>query len=85
MSFRSKIYETNYTMLMSLIYFRLLSLRQSAFMLPQIKNSDFGLFKYFRVASSLSINWLKFADGALYKANILNVLCTLPSKKCLCQ
>jgi hypothetical protein len=42
-------------------------------MSPQIKNSDFGLYKYFRVASSLSIKWLKFADGALYKANILKL------------
>jgi len=40
-------------------------------MRPQIKNSDFGLYKYFRVASSLFINWLKFAEGALYKVNIL--------------
>jgi hypothetical protein len=37
-------------------------------MSPQI-NSDFGLYKYFRVASSLSVNWLKFAEGALNKAN----------------
>jgi len=42
-------------------------------MSPQIKNPDFGLYKYFRVTSSLSINWLKFAEGALYKANILKL------------
>jgi hypothetical protein len=39
-------------------------------MSPHIKNSDFGLYKYIRVASSLSINWLKFAEGTLYKAKI---------------
>jgi hypothetical protein len=32
-------------------------------MSPQIKNSDFGLYKYFKVVSSLSISWLKFAEG----------------------
>jgi hypothetical protein len=32
-------------------------------MSPQTKNSDFGLYKYFRVASSLSMNSLEFADG----------------------
>jgi len=40
-------------------------------MSPQIKNSDCSLHTYFGVASSLSINWLQFAEGALYKANIL--------------
>jgi hypothetical protein len=39
-------------------------------MSPQIKNSDFGLYKYFRVASSVFINWLKFEKGTLYKAHI---------------
>jgi hypothetical protein len=42
-------------------------------MLPQSKNSDFGLCKYFWVASSLFINWLKFAEGTLYKTNILKL------------
>jgi hypothetical protein len=42
-------------------------------MSPQIKNSDYGLFKYFRVASSLFIKWLKLAEGALYRANILKL------------
>jgi hypothetical protein len=42
-------------------------------MSPQIKISDFGLCKYFRLASSISINWLKFAAGALYKANNLKL------------
>jgi hypothetical protein len=42
-------------------------------MSPQIKDPDFGLYKYFRVASSLFINWSKFAEGALYKANILKL------------
>jgi len=42
-------------------------------MSPQIKNSDFGLYKYFRVASSLFIHWLKFAEGALYDSNILKL------------
>jgi hypothetical protein len=42
-------------------------------MSPQIKNSHFGLYKCFSVASSLFINWLKFAEGALYRANILKL------------
>jgi hypothetical protein len=42
-------------------------------MSPQIKNSDCELYKYFRVASSLSINLLKFAIGAQYKGNILKL------------
>jgi hypothetical protein len=52
-------------------------------MSPHITNSDFGLYKYFRVASSLSINWLKFAEGALYKANIfrLNIICVIKSRQ----
>jgi len=39
----------------------------------QIKNSYFGLYKYFRIASNLSINWLKFAERTLYEANILKL------------
>jgi hypothetical protein len=42
-------------------------------MSQQIKNSDFGLYKYFRVAPTFFINLLKFAEGALYKANILKL------------
>jgi hypothetical protein len=42
-------------------------------MSPEINNSDFGLYKYLRLASSLFINWLKFAAGALYEANILQL------------
>jgi hypothetical protein len=42
-------------------------------MSPQIKDPDFGLCKYFRVGSSFFINWLKFAKGVLYKANILKL------------
>jgi hypothetical protein len=42
-------------------------------MSPPIKNSDFGLYKYVRVASNFFINWLKFAEGALYKAAILKL------------
>jgi len=41
-------------------------------MSPQIKNSNYELCKYLRVASSLSINWLKFAEGTLYKLIIIN-------------
>jgi hypothetical protein len=36
-------------------------------MLLKIRNTDFELYRYFRVASSVFINWLK---SALYKANI---------------
>jgi len=42
-------------------------------MSPQIKNSDFELYKYFREACSLSINRLKSVEGAVYKANILKL------------
>jgi len=42
-------------------------------MSPQIKNSDFVLYKYFSVACILSINWSKFSEAALYKANILKL------------
>jgi hypothetical protein len=42
-------------------------------MSPQIKNSNFGLYKYLRVAPHLFMNWLQFAEGTLYKANILKL------------
>jgi hypothetical protein len=42
-------------------------------MSSQIKNSDFGLCNYFRVASSLFKNWLKFSEVALYRADILKL------------
>jgi len=42
-------------------------------MSPQIKNSDFELCKYFRVASSHYINLLKYEENALCKANILKL------------
>jgi len=37
-------------------------------MSPQTENSDFG------VVSSLFINWLKLAEGPLYRANILKLV-----------
>jgi len=67
-------------LIMSLIvFFRLLSLRWFTYVSPQIKNLDYGLYKYFRVASSLSINWLHFAEGALYKDNTLKLDDLVPS------
>jgi hypothetical protein len=30
-------------------------------------------YQYFRVASNFLINWLKLAEGVLYKANILKL------------
>jgi hypothetical protein len=42
-------------------------------MSPQIQNSDFGLYRYFKVPYNLSINWLKSAERALYKGNILKL------------
>jgi hypothetical protein len=38
-------------------------------MLPQIKNLDFGFYKYFNVANNLFIHLLKSPEVALYKLN----------------
>jgi hypothetical protein len=48
------------------------------FISPQIINPDFGLYRYFKVASSLLRNSLTFPEGALYKLNIIrwNILVT---------
>ena len=43
------------------------------FMSPQIKNSTFGLYRYFRTLSRFFINWLKSLVGALHKLNIINL------------
>jgi hypothetical protein len=42
-------------------------------MSPQIKNSPFGLYLYFKVSSRFLISRLKFHVGALYKLSILNL------------
>jgi hypothetical protein len=42
-------------------------------MSPEIKNSDFGLYRYFKVASSLFLNSLKSAEGALYRLNTIKL------------
>jgi hypothetical protein len=52
------------------VYFLLNSL---LFMSPQIINSDFGLYKYFKVASSLFINSLTSSEIVLYKLNIIRL------------
>jgi hypothetical protein len=39
-------------------------------MSTQIKNSDFELYRYFKVAFSPLRNLLKSPDGSLYKLNI---------------
>jgi hypothetical protein len=43
------------------------------YMSPQIKNSNFGLYKYFKVASNPLRNRLKSPDGGLYKLNIIKL------------
>jgi hypothetical protein len=40
-------------------------------MSPQTENSNFGFFRYFKVAPNLFINFLKSAEGALHKLNII--------------
>jgi hypothetical protein len=40
-------------------------------MSPQYKNLDFGLYRYFKIASNPLINQLKSPDGALYELNII--------------
>jgi hypothetical protein len=39
-------------------------------MSPQINKSDFGLHRYFKVASNPFRNWLKSPDGDLYRPSI---------------
>jgi hypothetical protein len=40
-------------------------------MSPQVKKSDFELYRYFNATYNFFINWLKSSDGALYKRNII--------------
>jgi hypothetical protein len=43
------------------------------FITSKIKNSDFGLYKYFKVASNSLRNQLNSPDGALYKFNVIKL------------
>jgi hypothetical protein len=61
---------TNYVISNELLSLSLLVAFVSMFMSPQIINSDFGLYRYFRVASSLFRDWIRSHEGALYKPNI---------------
>jgi hypothetical protein len=42
-------------------------------MSPQIKNSDFGLHRYFKAATNPLRDQLKSPDGAPYKLNIIKL------------
>jgi hypothetical protein len=48
-------------------------------MSPQINKSDFGLYRYFKVASNPFRNWLKSPSGDLYRPSItkLDVLVSI--------
>jgi hypothetical protein len=66
-------YVWSYMLLvMSLLVFRF-SYRYCIFMLPQIKNSIFKLFRYFKVAYNPLRYWLKSPDGAPYRLNIIKL------------
>jgi hypothetical protein len=55
----------NYMLLVMSLFFPVVNIETVYIYVTQIKNSVFGLYKYFRVAFILSINWLKFAEVAL--------------------